>query len=220
MPAGVTNDPVLLCRPRHAAQRPPAPRPPRDARTGGVAGLEDEAPGAGSGHRHAGRVRGAAPPHPVAGFHSVAGATWGAPGAPAPGPPGARAGATCLSSGPTPGWRPARRPTSCTATRSSNRPTIGISWLWCAKAQTWRRWFGSGTRRPPRAPPLNLRRRPAHLCWTTCCNWRLRPFFGRAVEVAERGVDLTDWGRPWCPFCGAPPDFARVPRRGPPATHL
>jgi hypothetical protein len=36
----------------------------------------------------------------------------------------------------------------------------------------------------------------------------LRPFFGRAVEVAERGVDLGDWQRPWCPFCGASPDFA------------
>jgi Protein involved in formate dehydrogenase formation len=36
----------------------------------------------------------------------------------------------------------------------------------------------------------------------------LRPFFGRAVEVAERGVDLAGWGRPWCPFCGATPDLA------------
>ena len=36
----------------------------------------------------------------------------------------------------------------------------------------------------------------------------LRPFFGRAVEVAERGLDLSDWSRPWCPFCGASPDFA------------
>jgi hypothetical protein len=36
----------------------------------------------------------------------------------------------------------------------------------------------------------------------------LRPFFGRAVEVAERGLELTGWGRPWCPFCGASPDFA------------
>jgi Protein involved in formate dehydrogenase formation len=36
----------------------------------------------------------------------------------------------------------------------------------------------------------------------------LRPFFGRAVEVAERGLDLSGWSRPWCPFCGASPDFA------------
>lgn len=36
----------------------------------------------------------------------------------------------------------------------------------------------------------------------------LRPFFVRAVEVSERGVDLRGWGRPWCPFCGAAPDFA------------
>jgi hypothetical protein len=36
----------------------------------------------------------------------------------------------------------------------------------------------------------------------------LRPFFGRAVEVAERGLDLRVWSWPWCPFCGASPDFA------------
>ena len=36
----------------------------------------------------------------------------------------------------------------------------------------------------------------------------LRPFIARAMEVAARGVDLADWGRPWCPFCGAAPDFA------------
>lgn len=36
----------------------------------------------------------------------------------------------------------------------------------------------------------------------------LRPFFVRAVEVAERGIELAQWGRPWCPFCGASPDFA------------
>ena len=36
----------------------------------------------------------------------------------------------------------------------------------------------------------------------------LRPFFVRAVEVAERGIELGHWGRPWCPYCGASPDFA------------
>lgn len=36
----------------------------------------------------------------------------------------------------------------------------------------------------------------------------LRPFFSRAVEVAERGLNLGDWSQPWCPFCGASPDFA------------
>ncbi len=36
----------------------------------------------------------------------------------------------------------------------------------------------------------------------------LRPFFIRAVEVAERGLDLGAWQRPWCPFCGGAPDFA------------
>jgi hypothetical protein len=36
----------------------------------------------------------------------------------------------------------------------------------------------------------------------------LRPFLARAMDVAVRGIDLGDWHRPWCPFCGAAPDFA------------
>ena len=56
---------------------------------------------------------------------------------------------------------------------------------------------------PPRRPPST---RPPML--DDVLQLALRPFFGRAVEVAERGVDLADWGRPWCPFCGASPDFA------------
>jgi hypothetical protein len=36
----------------------------------------------------------------------------------------------------------------------------------------------------------------------------LRPFFARAVEVAERGLNLNAWNQPWCPYCGASPDFA------------
>lgn len=35
-----------------------------------------------------------------------------------------------------------------------------------------------------------------------------RPFLVRAVEVAERDLDLRLWRRPSCPFCGAWPDFA------------
>jgi FdhE protein len=36
----------------------------------------------------------------------------------------------------------------------------------------------------------------------------LRPFLSRAVEVAARGLDLSEWSRPSCPFCGGSPDFA------------
>ncbi len=36
----------------------------------------------------------------------------------------------------------------------------------------------------------------------------LRPFLTKAAHVAAQGMDLATWGRPWCPFCGAEPDFA------------
>lgn len=36
----------------------------------------------------------------------------------------------------------------------------------------------------------------------------LRPFLSRAAEVAARGLDLSLWRRPSCPFCASPPDFA------------
>jgi len=36
----------------------------------------------------------------------------------------------------------------------------------------------------------------------------MRPFLARAVDVAQRGLDLSGWKRPSCPFCAGPPDFA------------
>jgi hypothetical protein len=36
----------------------------------------------------------------------------------------------------------------------------------------------------------------------------MRPFLTRAVEVAERGLDLSAWRNPVCPFCAGAPDFA------------
>jgi formate dehydrogenase maturation protein FdhE len=36
----------------------------------------------------------------------------------------------------------------------------------------------------------------------------IRPFLTKAAKLAAQGVELARWGRPWCPFCGAEPDFA------------
>ncbi len=36
----------------------------------------------------------------------------------------------------------------------------------------------------------------------------LRPFLARAAHVAGQRLALDQWGRSWCPFCGAWPDFA------------
>jgi hypothetical protein len=35
----------------------------------------------------------------------------------------------------------------------------------------------------------------------------MRPFLARAAEVAGRGVDLSVWQRPRCPFCTGPPEL-------------
>ena len=73
---------------------------------------------------------------------------------------------------------------------------------------TWRRWsraWYAETAQGPAHPGARSDRPPM---LDDVLQLALRPFFGRAVEVAERGVRPGDWGRPWCPFCGASPDFA------------
>jgi formate dehydrogenase maturation protein FdhE len=42
----------------------------------------------------------------------------------------------------------------------------------------------------------------------------LRPFLVKAAEVAAQGLDLSQWGHSWCPFCGAEPDFAVLTSEG------
>ncbi len=68
----------------------------------------------------------------------------------------------------------------------TGRPSA-ILWPWCAKARTWRRWFGSGTPRPRRAPPRSRRRPPARRCWTTCCNWRCGRSLGERLKWPNAG---------------------------------
>ena len=106
-------------------ERPPAPRPPRNARTGGIAGAEDPAPGTGSGHRHADRVASSCTAASSCGCPRPRRCRRRAPGAAARRAAGRSSWPTCPSSGPTPGWRPARRPTSCIVTTSSIQRTIG-----------------------------------------------------------------------------------------------
>ena len=37
-----------------------------------------------------------------------------------------------------------------------------------------------------------------------------KPFLARAAEVSRQQLDLTSWGRPWCPFCGSWPEFSVI----------
>jgi Protein involved in formate dehydrogenase formation len=42
----------------------------------------------------------------------------------------------------------------------------------------------------------------------------LRPFLAKSTELAGQGLDLAVWKRPWCPFCGAEPEFAVLTTEG------
>jgi Protein involved in formate dehydrogenase formation len=42
------------------------------------------------------------------------------------------------------------------------------------------------------------------------CALALRPFLARSAEALSQGVDLTQWMRPYCPMCGAEPEFAAI----------
>ena len=65
-------------------------------------------------------------------------------------------------------------------------------------------WYAETSQGPTTIAPASTR--PSML--DDVLQLALRPFLGRAMDVASRGVDLGEWGRPWCPFCGAAPDFA------------
>jgi len=41
-----------------------------------------------------------------------------------------------------------------------------------------------------------------------------RPFLGRAVESVQSRVDLAEWIRPYCPYCGGDPELAVVTPSG------
>lgn len=58
-------------------------------------------------------------------------------------------------------------------------------------------------------PSDNATARPALL--DEVLQLSMRPFLARAVEVAQRGLELGVWRRPSCPFCAGPPDFAVYP---------
>jgi hypothetical protein len=60
-----------------------------------------------------------------------------------------------------------------------------------------RRWYGPAAQGDDAAPMLD-----------ELLQLAMRPFLTRAVEVAERGLDLSVWRSALCPFCAGTPDFA------------
>jgi hypothetical protein len=42
------------------------------------------------------------------------------------------------------------------------------------------------------------------------CALALRPFLARSAEATSQGVDFDKWMRPYCPMCGAEPEFAAI----------
>jgi ribosomal protein L40E len=70
-----------------------------------------------------------------------------------------------------------------------------------------REWYAETVRGPVTAAP-GPRDRPA--MFDDVAALALRPFLARTLEVTTRGVAVDAWQRPWCPYCGAQPDFAVV----------
>lgn len=65
-----------------------------------------------------------------------------------------------------------------------------------------RAWYGE-TRQGPASPASD---RPA--IFDDVAGLAIRPFLMRTLDLVNRLVRLDGWDRPWCPFCGAEPDFA------------
>lgn len=72
-----------------------------------------------------------------------------------------------------------------------------------ATEQLLRSWYGETARGPLPAPSSD---RPP--MFDDIAGLALRPFLSRTLEVTVRQVSVTEWGRSWCPYCGAEPDFA------------
>lgn len=74
-----------------------------------------------------------------------------------------------------------------------------------------RQWYAE-TAPPPsqRTPDLAQHRANLPAMLDEVLSVALKPFLARTVEGYGASIDKADWGRPWCPFCGADPELAVI----------
>ncbi len=116
-------------------------------------------------------------------------------------------------------WSAARQAVRATAdiftvTTVSTAATTRSSRRSCAMrsrsslAETVVRRDGVGARRVPATAAAHRADYPGIL--DQVCALALRPFLARSAEAMSQGADLAQWMRPYCPMCGAEPEFAAI----------
>lgn len=81
--------------------------------------------------------------------------------------------------------------------RSDHERLVGLVRDEAKLAPAVEQWFDLTRPQPADRPPMLDEVLPL----------AMRSFLARAAEVAGRGVDLSVWQRPRCPFCGGPPEL-------------
>jgi hypothetical protein len=71
-------------------------------------------------------------------------------------------------------------------------------------------WYAETGAPPADRPTLAAHRQHLPAALDQILSVAMRPFLARAAEVAAQSAPVAEWGRPWCPYCGAEPEFAAV----------
>ena len=75
-------------------------------------------------------------------------------------------------------------------------------------------WYAESAVAPAGRPSLAAHRAELPEALEQVLALALRPFLARAADAVLPGAPLDLWQRPWCPLCGAEPDFAVVTADG------
>lgn len=73
-----------------------------------------------------------------------------------------------------------------------------------------KQWYAETAAAPARRGDTAAHRADYPALLDQVCALALRPFLARSAEALSQGTDLTQWMRPYCPMCGAEPEFAAI----------
>jgi hypothetical protein len=73
-----------------------------------------------------------------------------------------------------------------------------------------KQWYAETASAPGRAGAAAAHRADYPGILDQVCALALRPFLARSAEAMSQGADLAQWMRPYCPMCGAEPEFAAI----------
>jgi len=73
-----------------------------------------------------------------------------------------------------------------------------------------KQWYAETAAVPVRRSDVAAHRSEYPAILDQVCALALRPFLARSAEAMSQGADLAQWMRPYCPMCGAEPEFAAI----------